>query len=465
MLPKSVYGTVTSCNQLQYKVWLMCLRSSQDRLKDNLHEIDRLKTNLLAVFQEINRNFDRFKDEIIAKLEEMQRKLQENVELAVQETHLNAINYYYQPSSELAAAIWKQSQENSSVPITIFTHSVDICEEIVKKCMKIEVKTQFSELKWMEIMMGSEEMKHKGVQIDIKNREITEIRTFDALIPLQNQRISCEKCGKKRSKGSFSMVLRGKGHNCRVCDACISLNFEENWGIMRCFVCGDEYPPEFRQILLEKHRKSKGKVCKRCLFPMKIDDSSSDFCKNCQITSKKCTCGSEIVQKDVNCRNFCVCSQCLLTSFLSTRSTTCPICISEVTYTLPEALQCSYCCRGLKLRTESLYEGVSCVCRCGGVLCCYCVQVRGETCGCPLSEEGVRLIADLGEIGKAQREAVAGCYCGGRGTALAKLKCGHMVHNDCRGRIFRCRVCKCAVRDLPKVKLLKDYLTSTESET
>lgn len=461
-LPSS--SLVSPSNQLQCKVWLMCLRHSQDRLRDNLQHIERCREAIETAFDTATACLMRKKGEFMEELDRRKGEMKGEIEEAVRETEENAVNYYYKPGSELAAAVWKHSQENSSGDIAVFTYNVEIVEEMIAKSVKLEFNFPKKQLETVEI---KQEIKHFcdiGVQTYKERYEIPPVKrviaTSDPLIHYKSDikhRICCNSCGKSRNPGSFSIISMLKAHKmCKICDNC----FNKDQKLSNCLVCGKTYDFDDQSSSKFPHKKPLN-MCKRCLLPISSEENSENLCLSCSTSVRKCKCGARIDENGLRCRNSCLCAPCLLSGFISTRSNQCPVCTSEVSCQLSEGLQCAYCCRGLKLRTESIYEGVSGLCECGALLCCFCIRVQGEECYCPVSGDVFRPIADVGEVEKAQRGNKAACYCAGLGEALAKLKCGHMVHNDCRSKTFRCRVCRAAVRELPKAKVLKDYLPTS----
>jgi len=460
LLPLSSSPLVAPSSQLQYKVWLMCLRSSQDRLRENIREIDRCKDRISAAFDTVEACLHHRKETIISELETMKGEITLKIEEAIRETDLNAINYYYQPDSDLAAVVWKHSQENSSAGISIFSYNVDISEENIGKCVKLELNSPIKRLESGE----NKQFRHIGIQTSKERLETPPLkRTIATSDPLTfyksdiKHRICCNLCGKSRNPSSFLLTSKLNTHKrCKVCDNC----FNTGPLTFNCLVCGTDYSSDERSAVLNTAKRQE-KVCKRCLLPIPEAKSGTSMCSGCDISMKKCPCGAVISEKGPTCANSCLCAHCLVAAFISTRSTKCPLCTEEVSVELAEVMQCSYCFRPLKLRTESIYEGISGLCGCGALLCCFCICVQGGECYCPVSKDVFQPIADLAEVEKAQRATKAGCYCSGQGEALAKLKCGHMVHNDCRGRIFRCRVCRAEVREPPKVKRLKDYLITS----
>lgn len=460
LLPLSSSSSVVPSNQLQYKVWLLCLRNSQDRLRENIREIDRCKDRVCAAFDTVEACLQLRKKEMMGDLEGFKGEIALKIEEAVRETDENAINYYYQPNSDLAAAIWKHSQENSSANISIFSYNVDISEELVAKCVKLELNSPIKPLE----NTGKKEFRHIGIQTAKERLEIPPLkRTIATSDPLtfyksdKKPRICCNLCGKSRNPSNFllnSQLIRHK--MCKVCDNC----FNKGAITSNCLVCGAEYSKDER-FAVQNKGKTQVKACKRCLLPISEAESSSSLCSNCSFREKRCPCGAVMREKGPTCLNSCLCAHCLAAVFISTRSKKCPLCSEEVQAEWTEVMQCSYCFRPLKLRTESLFEGISGLCGCGALLCCFCIRVQGGLCYCPVSNDVFQPIADLAEVDKAQRGTKTGCYCAGQGAALAKLKCGHMVHNDCRGKIFRCRVCRAEVREPPKAKRLKDYLVTS----
>jgi hypothetical protein len=455
---------VSPSNQLQCKVWLMCLRHSQDRLRENLQGIERCRETLEAAFDTATACLQRKRGELMEELERRKGEMAGKIDEAVKETEENAINYYYKPGSEFAAAVWKHSQENSSGAIEIFTYNVEIVEEMIAKSVNLDFNCPTKQLEKVEIKQEIKHFCHIGIQTSKERLETPPVKriiaTSDPLIYYRSDikhRISCNSCGKSRNPSSFSTISRLKAHKmCKICDNC----FSKDTKLSICLVCGLSYDFD-EQFSAQFPAKKPPNMCKRCLLPISNEANSENLCPSCSTSPRKCKCGAKIGENSLTCRNSCLCAACLLAGFISTRSNQCPVCTAEVSCQLSEGMQCAYCCRGLKLRTESIYEGVSGLCGCGALLCCFCISVQGGECYCPVSWDVFRPIADVAEVEKAQRGSKAACYCAGLGEALAKLKCGHMVHNDCRSKTFRCRVCRAVVRELPKAKVLKDYFATS----
>ena len=92
------------------------------------------------------------------------------------------------------------------------------------------------------------------------------------------------------------------------------------------------------------------------------------------------------------------------------------------------------------------------------ILCCFCIEITGQTGKCTVCSGKTTVIGDITEVKRLQDGFAAGCYCGAAGAALARLRCGHLVHNECKYNVYACRLCHRPVKDVPKRKKLREYV-------
>lgn len=123
-LPLAGLDYVTPQNQSQYKVWLVCLSNSQEKLLENLPLIDQCRREIEAKCGHFQDELGETKAEILQTLDQLQGNLTESIQAAIHETSANAYLGQYQPSTYLATLVWTHSSANSAEPISLFTYQV-----------------------------------------------------------------------------------------------------------------------------------------------------------------------------------------------------------------------------------------------------------------------------------------------------------------------------------------------------
>lgn len=140
LLPSAAIGLVTPQNQQRYRVWLLSLSFSQEKLSENLQSLDRCKQEIDLAYESAKRQLDEIRHEQLSHLQRLKEVLTAKVQKALCETSLNATNYCYAPGGEYERLVWTHATENSSDAIPVFLHSVKVNDELCRHAVTVEME-------------------------------------------------------------------------------------------------------------------------------------------------------------------------------------------------------------------------------------------------------------------------------------------------------------------------------------
>ena len=156
-LPLKALDSVTSKRQQSFKVHLLSLVNSHEKLKENLGILRDCRSVIEATYEDIHRELEQAKVNLLGKLEEWDTALSQQIELTIQETSENAYRDDYQPSTHLAALVWTHCKQNSSDPIEVFSHVLKATDDRLRDPVDIAFKSGSGEL-GMDYESGGRQM-------------------------------------------------------------------------------------------------------------------------------------------------------------------------------------------------------------------------------------------------------------------------------------------------------------------
>ena len=145
-LPLQALAHITPQNQQQYRLWLVSVANSQEKLKENLPRIDQCREEIEALYAYIRGEIEKTRLQFLHTLEDLKTALSAKIEEAIVETSTNAYLGSYQPSSTLATLIWTHSCENSSEPLPVFSYQIKTEVEALQDCLGVSLRIDVPEL-------------------------------------------------------------------------------------------------------------------------------------------------------------------------------------------------------------------------------------------------------------------------------------------------------------------------------
>ena len=145
ILPIDAIHYVNQSNQVQYRVWLTALKSSQEMIRENVRLFEEIKAGVETHSENLRRELMEMTARVMRTLGEFERKMREKIEEAVQETTVNAYRADYQPTTYLASLIWTHCSYQSSDPISLFSYGLNT-EVTVKDCLRVNFQTTIPDL-------------------------------------------------------------------------------------------------------------------------------------------------------------------------------------------------------------------------------------------------------------------------------------------------------------------------------
>ena len=128
-LPIEALANVTPKLQQQFKVHLLSLVNSHEKLRENLQVLEEFRGAIEATYEDFHRELDQAKVNLLYRLEEWKTALSQNIEAAIQESNENACRDDYRPGSDLANLAWTHSKQNSSNSIDVFKYDIRSVDE------------------------------------------------------------------------------------------------------------------------------------------------------------------------------------------------------------------------------------------------------------------------------------------------------------------------------------------------
>ena len=192
-LPVHAYGPVNSHNQLEMKLWLIRLKSSQEKLRQNMQSFDQCRADIQSTSLNMQRELVAMTELTMQTLEGLRAMLGAEIEQAVQETSENAYRSDYQPQTYLAGLIWQDCHYPSAEPLPVFTYAVQT-ETSVKDCLGVSFHTSVPHLSGFNCLSnpGNEELQTKLREAelllqDAKSREYSLMQRQEDLQTQLNQ--------------------------------------------------------------------------------------------------------------------------------------------------------------------------------------------------------------------------------------------------------------------------------------
>lgn len=121
-LPLACAEYITPRNQQQYMTWLICLKNSQERLRENMQHIGQCRRDIEALHLSNQENEERAS--ALGYLKELETIFNEKIEETIEITTTNAYNWMYQPNTYIVNLVWAHSRKMTSEPINVFSYAV-----------------------------------------------------------------------------------------------------------------------------------------------------------------------------------------------------------------------------------------------------------------------------------------------------------------------------------------------------
>ena len=157
LLPVEAHRYVNRSNQVQYQIWLVALKNSQEKLRENMSFFEQCKADIEAQSVNVQRELNEMTTNLLWKLEELSRALGAEIEQAIQETSANGYRADYEPQTYLATQIWLHSRSQSSDPITLFACQIKP-DEAVKDCLGVSFQTYVPDLQHLNHVPDSQQL-------------------------------------------------------------------------------------------------------------------------------------------------------------------------------------------------------------------------------------------------------------------------------------------------------------------
>ena len=145
LLPFEAYGPINLSNQLQYRMWLLTLKNSQDQLRANLHSINQCKSDIQTHSENLQREIAKVTNAALDSLEALKEVINFEIEQAIRETTVNAYRPEYRPETYLTRVIWSHCycQRSNSVPV--FAYKIHMNENF-EEFFGVKFQTAIPEL-------------------------------------------------------------------------------------------------------------------------------------------------------------------------------------------------------------------------------------------------------------------------------------------------------------------------------
>jgi len=472
-LPLKALDYVTPKLQQQFKVHLLSLVNSHEKLRENLQVLEQFRGAIEATYENFHRDLDKAKANLLYRLEGWKTALSQNIEAAIQENDANAYRHDYQPSSYLAGLVWTHACQFSSDPIPVLAYEVRIAEERLKDPVDISFYLAIEgfgpyESGGRRLMREIETTSGKATEWE--RREEEQKSRIGKLETDLRKATETAKVGKNTLEtNEFSQLFRPE--NSQFHDR-IPPPPRPGLPKITPLSTSKVYRPPPQPSLCARCYKDAGSRLKRpcgCVLCSVCTTISTETCPACraeEVRVKKvkstkpfCACGKVIEDKGIYCEQRCVCAACLFRHCLETHSFECPTCHLDTFGIVALDVVCSWCCRRLLPADTDIAKHPCALCTCGAILCCFCIKLDSDSPVCPLPCRGaLELLDPKLEIQEEQTNFPYACYCGRPETGTARTSCHHLVHQDCKNDIFSCRKCRTSLKPRPKAKLLGDYL-------
>ena len=151
----SAYGFVNRGNQVECKVWLIRLKNSQEKLRENLKALDQCRADIEAQALNIQRELVEMTTQALQTLELLKQVLGSEIEQAVLETTANACRRDYQPQTYLAGLIWTDSNFPRPDPLQVFGYTLQT-GVTVKDCLGVSFRTSVPHLERLNWLTDAE---------------------------------------------------------------------------------------------------------------------------------------------------------------------------------------------------------------------------------------------------------------------------------------------------------------------
>ena len=208
-LPVTAWGYVTPGNQQAFRVWLMGLKNSQEKLNVDLGKFKRCKEDLEAVFRNAHMELDNMGNKLIGTIEAMESAVQSHVEAVVRETTANAYRSDYQPTSCLAAEVWKHSCSQSSDPIHVFDWQLQPDLQVLEHCIGLNLYSCLPELAGYSYRSGglNARLAELETQLEEEKKKMAQLEADVQRLENERREILAQKEAAVQAKGEAEVAL------------------------------------------------------------------------------------------------------------------------------------------------------------------------------------------------------------------------------------------------------------------